>query len=281
MREPVHNQVAQVFLVQFLQGLTNYQNVQQALIDAGQHLKKQNLTYPSAYLIPSLFCHPDAKLYRIEPWGWRQEFKKWLPNKREAIAASALCLLSIMPAVQNYLLDKRTLVQSVYRDVTGQLPPTKAPVTLVHVDEQSLTKAGIDSPVPMDRSYLASLIDRLVAADAEIVGIDYLFDRTQPKNDPVLAQSIKNAVEQKQTWFIFGAYKQTDEQEVGVTPETNIGNPNWTLQGYTDSLPNYMSLLPVSASCSPACPFSYLLTTVQEIKDKPNAPQPSLNNQKN
>lgn len=281
MREPIHNQVAQVFLLKFLQALADYQDVRHALTQAEEHLKQQNLTYPSAYLIPSLFCHPDAQLYRIQPWGWQQQLKKWLPSRYEAIAASALCLLSIMPPVQNFLLDKRTLVQSVYRDVTGQLPTNKPPITLVHIDEQSLTKAGIDRPVPMDRRYLASLIDPLVAADVEIIGIDYLFDRPQTANDETLAKSIRDAVAQKQTWFIFGAYKQTNGVEVGVAQETQIGDPNWTLQGYTDSLPSYMSLLPESSSCNSACPFAYLLTTVEQIRTQPNAPQPNIDNQFN
>ena len=283
MREPIHNQVAQVFLMQFLQALADYQNVQQALITAGQYLKQQNLAYPSAYLIPSLFCHPDAQLFQIESWGWQQQLRKWLPTKKEAIAASALCLLSVLPPVQNFLLDKRVLVQSIYRDATGQLPTTQAPVALIHIDEQSLSKAGINRPVPMDRSYLASLIDRLVAADAQIIGIDYLFDLIQPKHDPILARSVQNAVAQNQTWFIFGAIKQIDGQELGVAPETGIGSSNWTLQGYVDSLPNYMSL-PAAANCFDACPFAYLLTTIKTIVDQSKSsaiPQPNLNNQTN
>ena len=73
MREPVHNQVAQVFLMQFLQALANFQDVQQALIRAASYLQQeQNLIYPSAYLIPSLFCHPDTNLFQIKPWGWQQ-----------------------------------------------------------------------------------------------------------------------------------------------------------------------------------------------------------------
>ena len=280
MREPVHNQVAQVFLVRFLEALVGYQNVQQALISAGKHLQQQNLTYPSAYLIPSLFCHPEAQLYRIQPWGWRQQLKQWLPSRREAIAASTLCLLSIMPPVQNYLLDKRTLVQSIYRDVTGQLPTAKAPVALIHIDERSLRKAEIDRPVPMDRQYLARLIDRSVAAKAQVIGIDYLFDHPQPQNDPILAGSIKKAVAQHQTWFIFGAYKQIDGRKVGVIPETNIGSPNWTLQGYTDGLPNYMTVLPPSRFCDRVCPFSYLLATAQQATQDSTL-QPEINSQTN
>ena len=282
MREPIHNKVAQVFLVQFLIALGNYQNVGNAIQTACHYLKQeQSLTYPSAYLIPSLFCHPDAKLFQIEPWGWREQIKRWLPNKKEAIALSSLCLLSLLSPIQNFLLDKRTFVQSIYRDATAQLPSTDAPITLIHIDDESLTKAGITNPVPMDRSYLASIIDRLNAKKSKIIGIDYLFDREQPEKDPILAQAITNGVAQNQTWFIFGAFKQNDGQEIGVATKTTIGNPNWTLQGYTDSLPNYMSLLPQGKNCQQSCPFAYLIAMVQNISNSTDTPAPNIKNQTN
>ncbi|MEO1669307.1 MAG: CHASE2 domain-containing protein [Cyanobacteria bacterium J06631_2] len=279
MREPVHNRVAQVFLAGFIQALAGNQDVHQALVYARLQLKQQNLTYPAAALIPSLFCHPDAQPYQIPPWGWRQRLNKWLPNRYEAIAVGTLCLLSLIPKVDSFLLDQRTLVQSVYRDATGQLPIANTPVTLVHIDEQSLRQAKIDRPVPMDRSYLASIIERLVAKEARIIGVDYLLDRTQPENDPILAKAIASAVESHQTWFIFGSYKLTSEQEVGVAPETNIGDANWTLQGYTDGLPGYMTLLPRSLNCSQICPFAYLLAQVRQISPATNAPIPQITSQ--
>ena len=264
MREPIHNKVAQVFLVQFLQALASYRDVREALIAAGQYLKEQKALYPAAYLIPSLYCHPDARLFKIEPWRWRKKIKKWLPNRKEAIAVASVCLLSVLPPVQNLFLDVRVLVQSIYRDATNQLPTTTAPVVLIHIDEASLAKADIKQPVPMDRSYLASLVDRLKTANAKIVAIDYLFDRPQPENDPVLAKSIRQGVEDNQTWYIFGAYKQIDDREIGVSSETKIGNVNWTLQGYTDGLPNYMSL--PEENCDRVCPFTYLLATVKTLE---------------
>jgi len=282
MREPIHNQVAQVFFRQFLQALAGYQNVQQALITTEKYLKEQKAIYPAAYLIPSLFCHPDAHPFKIEPWGWRSKIKKWLPNRREAIAVTSLCILSVLPPVQNYLLDKRVLVQSIYRDATNQIPTTTAPINLIHIDEVSLTKANIKQPVPMDRSYLASLIDRLETANAKIVGIDYLFDRPQPKNDPILARSIRQGVESDHTWYVFGAYKQIDDREIGVAPETNIGNDNWTVQGYTDGLPNYMSL--PQENCARTCPFTYLLATIKTLERQLTSTetlQPDLNSQTN
>ena len=283
MREPVHNRVAQVFLAQFLHALTERKNVRQAISNAIQHLRqKQNLTYPSAHLIPALFCHPDAPMVEIEPWGWQQRLRKWLPNRREAIAAGALCLLSLMPPVRDFLLDKRILVQSVYRDLTAQLPANDASVTLIHIDAKSLSQAQIENPVPMNRQYLSILVDRLVANKAEVIGIDYLFDLPQPKNDPILARSIREAVQQHGTWFVFGTIKQGTE-EVKIAAETEIGNPNWTLQGYTEveSFPGYISLLPLTESCTQACPLAYVLamvqTTIQASAAKPEF-RPDLNN---
>ena len=279
MREPVHNRVAQVFLTHFIQALADHQDVHEALVAARKQLKQQNLTYPSAALVPSLFCHPDAQPYRIQPWGWRQRLSKWLPSRYEAIAVGTLCLLSLIPRVDNFLLDQRTLMQSVYRDATGQLPSASPPVTLIHIDEQSLRQAQIDRPVPMDRRYLASIIERLVAEEAQIIGVDYLLDRTQPENDPILAKAIANAVESDQVWFIFGSYRLSSEQEVGVAPETKIGDANWTLQGYTDGLPGYMTLLPRSQNCSQVCPFAYLLAQVRQISSETNAPTPQITSQ--
>ena len=46
----------------------------------------------------------------------------------------------------------------------------------------------------MDRSYLAKIVDRLTSLEAQVVGIDYLFDRQQPAKDPMLAQLVRNAI---------------------------------------------------------------------------------------
>ncbi len=281
MREPVHNRVAQVFLIQFLQALTNYQNVHQALITAGEYLKqKQNLTYPSAYLIPSLFCHPNAQPYQLEPWGWKQQLRKWLPTRTEAIALSALAVISLLPSVQNFLLEGRVLVQSIYRDVTGQIPAiTTPPVLLVQIDERSIREAGISDPHPMDRSYLAKIVDRLTRLEAQVIGIDYLFDRQQPAKDHILARSVRNAIAKNDTWFIFAGIINKAGTEIGVSPNTGIADPNWSLQGYTNALPQYIKL-PESTNCIDRCPFTYVLAISFALHRESLAsslPQPKLN----
>ena len=283
MREPIHNQVAQVFLVQFLGELAKYQDVHDALMATCSYLKqKHNLTYPSASLIPSLFCHPEAQLFRLKPWGWQQQIKQWFPTRLEAIALTTFAAISLLPPVHDVLLDSRILIQSIYRDVTNQIPPvTTPPVLLVEIDEASISKAGISDPHPMDRKYLAQIVDHITVLDAPVVAIDYLFDRQQPANDPILAQSIQNAVEQNNTWFIFAAIKNNQSRETGVNPNTGIADPNWSLQGYTNTLPQYLKL-PQFRDCDSICPFTYLIAIAYRLHQESslaNFPQAKLNNQ--
>ncbi|MEM9151854.1 MAG: CHAT domain-containing protein, partial [Cyanobacteria bacterium P01_F01_bin.3] len=139
MREPIHNQVAQTFLSHFLHQLAKWCDVHDALLKACQSLKAENhLTYPSAYLIPSLFHHPSAPLFQLEPQGWLTKIQHWLPTRRQAAALGVLALLSVLPPVQQRLLSGRLLAQSIYRQVTMQIPKSSPPVTLIQVDEASI-----------------------------------------------------------------------------------------------------------------------------------------------
>ena len=280
MREPIHNRVAQVFLVWFLRGLAEDKDVHDALLAACEHLKqKQNLTYPSAYLIPSLFSHPDAQLFRIKAWGWQQRLKKWLPSSREAIALGIVTVVSLISPVENFFLEKRIFLQSIYRDVTSQIPTVRMPpVLLVQIDEDSIREAGISDPHPMDRSYLASIVDKLITLDAQVIAIDYLLDRPQPKQDSVLAQSVRTAVAEKGTWFIFAAILNPEGREIGVEAKTGIAEANWSLQGCTNALTQYVRL-PESTDCSQTCPFAYLIALVWALHQETSVsdlPQPQL-----
>lgn len=119
MREPIHNQVAQEFLVRFLRSLAEYKDVHESLLAASRFLKvEKNLTYPSAALIPSLFCRPGQQLFRFRRFGWKECVRKWLPTRRQAIALSGLALLSIQIPVQD--LCKKSCWSSGY----GHRPST-------------------------------------------------------------------------------------------------------------------------------------------------------------
>jgi hypothetical protein len=64
------------------------------------------------------------------------------------------CLPRSIEGIQNFLLEGRVLVQSIYRDVTGQIPPaTTPPVLLVQIDDRSIAEAGISDPYPMDPTF--------------------------------------------------------------------------------------------------------------------------------
>ena len=208
MREPIHNQVAQTFLLQFLQSLAAYEDVHTALIEATEFLKsKADITYPSADLIPALFCRPNAPLFQLQPYGWRQRLQKMVPRRREMVAVGLLGLLSWPLPVQDWLLERRVLIQAVYRQVTGRtVSMVEPPVLLVQIDEASLRAAGISNPNPISRQYLATVITQLAEYRPSIVGVDYLLDRPHPETE-VLAQAIRGAIAEGAE-FIFVAHRE-------------------------------------------------------------------------
>lgn len=282
MREPIHNQVAQVFFVQFLHNLAAHQDVEVALLAACEFLQSEHqLDYPSAHLIPSLFSHPESKLFQLKPTGWRKLLANLRPKRREVIALVTATLLSLLPPVQNVLLQGRILTQAVYRDLTEQIPAeVKPPVALVQIDEESIRKAKISVPNPIDRGYLAKLIERLSMSDAQIIGINYLLDRQQPERDPILARSLRQAVANRGIWFVFAA-ELDNGQEIGFTSEDCPDSSNWSLQGYTNASPAYLKL-PSTQDCSTSCPFAYVLSVVSALNQSTSAanlPPPQLTNQ--
>lgn len=285
MREPIHNQVAQVFLGQFLHHLSQYVDAHDALRLASQDLKlEQSLSFPSAYLVPSFFRHPETESFRLVPSSWRQNLKAWLPTRYEGIALGLLVGLSLWPPLQSVLLDYRLWTQAIYRDLTGQVPAAveTPPVLLVQIDSESIRRSQMSQPVPMDRAYLAGLIDRLVDLDARIIGIDYLFDRQQPEKDQVLGQSIRSAIDRKKVWFVFASISDPINGEVGVNPETGIAEPEWSLEGNVNAFPTHVKLPHSFKSCEQSCPFGYLLSLLsaysQEFPDN-NQIRPSMQGQ--
>lgn len=277
MREPIHNQVAGEFLLEFIKALAQYQDVHESLITAAQHLKLENsLTYPSAYLIPSLFCHPEVTLFRFQASGIKRFIQYWQPSRKEAIAISILLGLSLIFPFQTLLLQQRVLVQAKYRQLTNQLanPNNPPPVLLVQIDKQSIrkaTKISISEPKPMNRQYLANLIDKLTVDKAKVIGIDYLLDRPQGKNDSILAKSIQAGVSSsKPTLFVFIA----DDDSQSVLPE--IASPNWSLSGEVITYPWYVKLLPYNNSQPQPSHFVHFLTLAQQLQQISNVPKPQL-----
>ncbi|KST63856.1 CHASE2 domain-containing protein [Mastigocoleus testarum] len=288
MREPIHNQVATDFLVKFSQALAEYKDVHECLLAASQYLKvEKNLTYPSSYLVPSLFRHPAAPLFRIEPFQFKQRLKSLIPTPLEAVTISALVLISLQLPVQGWLLERRVLAQAIYRNLTGQINSvTTPPVLLVQIDNESIKKARIFNPRPMDRKYLASLIDKLVELKAPVIGIDYLLDRPNRNSDRILANSIKAGLNSRSqttksqltrsqpTWFVFP--KTRDPNGTWLSVHEEIASYNWSLPGEIEVLPGYMQLLPSSDDNPKPRPLGFVLALSHQLQKSPNSPQPRL-----
>ncbi len=287
MREPIHNRVAQEFLVRFLQGLARHEDIYESVVAARQFLRmEKSHTYPSSYLVPSLFCHPGAELYRISPVRWKDRLRQSLPNPMEGIVIAASLFLGISPPVQDTLLNLRMLNQAVYRDVTTQISDKEAPpVALVEIDSESIYRAKLPNSqlLPFNRSYIAKLVDRLRVLNASVVGIDFIFDSPQknpPSGDKDLGLAVRQAVDANM-WLIFGAVLQPN-REIGTNEAIGITKWNWTLQAYLDANPYVIQLPNPERDCRNACPFSYLLSLVQTAKyEIPDLPQPDINRTEN
>ncbi|MEM6403820.1 MAG: CHASE2 domain-containing protein, partial [Cyanobacteria bacterium P01_D01_bin.116] len=287
MREPIHNRVAQEFLIQFLQGLGKHQDVYESAVAARQFLQlEKSHTYPSAYLVPSIFCHPGAELYRIPQFKWKQRLRQSLPNLVEAIALTTSIALSTMIPVQNSLLDGRMFTQAVYRDATAQIPSSEAPpIALVQIDAESVLRARFpDSQLrPMNRTYIAKLLDRLRILNASVVGIDFIFDTPQtdpPEADRDLGKAVRQAVDANM-WLVFGAVLQPN-REVGTNEAFGITDWDWTLQAYLDAYAQFVEIPNPQRDCRNACPFSYLISLVQTANQEiTDLPQPNTKRNKN
>jgi hypothetical protein len=239
MREPIHNHVAQEFLIEFLRRLGQHEDAHQSLLTACQELKLvKNLTYPSAHLVPCMFRHPAAQPFQIAPVGWKATLKKWMPTPKQAIAVAGVAALSLLFPMQNRLLDQRLWTQAIYRRITGQVEASKGkqsettPIALVQVDERSIREAGIRIPNPIDRRYLAQLIDRLSQTNVKVIGVDYLLDRTaETEENQAIVQSMASAANQG-TWFVFLTGFENGEW-FPILPNADLPSrlPNWILEG--------------------------------------------------
>jgi CHASE2 domain-containing sensor protein len=262
MREPVHNRVAQEFLIQFLKALASHKDVHESLMAACQYLKtEKNLTYPSAHLVPSLFRYPGSKLFQIElpPPSWQQCFWQIIQilfQRYQAAALLVLLLASWQLSVQQWLLERRVLTQAIYRQATLRTRIDKpAPIVLVEIDEQSLEKEARIRPIP--RTYLAKLVDRLT--EAKVIGVDYLL-YPPTDDDSRLAQSVENAAK-RGTLFVFGASQDRNTGEWRQAPDT-IANPERSLSGsMTVRGIQYAELVSASNQIQP---LSYLLASLYQ-----------------
>ncbi|NJR57029.1 MAG: CHASE2 domain-containing protein [Acaryochloris sp. CRU_2_0] len=275
MREPIHNTVAQKFLVQFLQGLATHRDVHEAMIAVVQEMKLNNaLTFPSAYLIPSLFRHREAALFRIKPWGLKQFLRQLLPKRKEAVILGTLLTLSLLPPIQALLIEPRLAVQALYRHLTQQMPKTVSPpVLLVQIDSESLRQAQIkaDKINPLDRRYLGHIVQKISVQPHRVIGIDYLLDRPTPE-DPTFLVTIRTLAEQG-IWPVLASSQGLDEKQQSFTGMDSRGR--WSLSASIDFHLGYMELPSATDQCPERCPFAYVLAMIQTLnRFVPSSPAP-------
>ncbi|NJL61903.1 MAG: CHASE2 domain-containing protein [Methylacidiphilales bacterium] len=278
MREPIHNSVAQEFLVRFLHSLGEHLDLYESLTKARQFLRNQKShTYPSSYLVPSLFCHPGAELFRIPVVGWKQHFQRSLPNYYEAAIITATLLLSLLTPVQEILLDVRLFTQAAYRNFVPIPNEEAPPVALVEIDTKSIARRKLppNQLSPISRVYLAELMEQVRKLNASVVTLDFVVDTPQKEleGDKKLGTAVTRAVNQN-AWIIFTTnLDKNTNQESDINQANGIRDRNWTVQGYNDAHPYFVELPDANQGCRQICPISYLMALVhtakQEITDLP------------
>jgi hypothetical protein len=229
MREAIRNDVAEDFFQYFAAAIADYQDVHSAVAFAGNALKaKHDEQYPSAYLIPSVYADPEILATQPETVPFRPRRHSWsdrlfaklrplTPSRREALILGALAIFSLLPSVQNTLLDLRQLTQAFYRESTGQFANSRlqVPIRLVAVDQESIAIASkrYGRPRPgqsIDRQHLANLIQIATSPGTRVIGIDYAL-MEPATGDKQLAQAIQQAKQQKIALIFAATHNDTDD----------------------------------------------------------------------
>lgn len=286
MREGIHNQVAQEFFLKFLVSLTEFKDVHTALLEANEYLRTQErrLAYPSGYLVPSLFRHPNAELFKIENISIWKNLKKLVPTKSELAWTTGLLFLSFLPHVQSLLLEPRFLAQAIYRKLTNQIPTPHQDLVVIQIDEDSIQDKSYKNKKqirPIDYSYLADVVNQVSNLGAKTIGIDYVLDDTTQKNSiPKLRQTIRDSIN-KGAWYVFATEEGETTRRSGVIKE--IADLTLSLQGDISSLDWYIELPSRQSEPEDIYPFAYLLSLSSKLQQQslPKAPQPNVNNQSN
>ncbi|MEM9925570.1 MAG: CHASE2 domain-containing protein [Cyanobacteria bacterium P01_D01_bin.50] len=288
MREPIRNDVAQSFLQQFCQQLIKSREIYDALFTARQYLQSiDKFAFPSAYLIPSYFIPPNVAPYRIESFGWKKILYQWLPTKRESMAVGILLLLSLMVPVQDFLLEWRHLFQSINRQVIYRIlldkdnNPIKnevPSVLLIEIDQNSINDIRLRKweRDPIDRGYLAELVEKISEFNAKVVGIEYILGDQAPRQEK-LAQALQESVKNNNTWFVFAKEKKS------VLNPDLVGDKRWNFTGH-NSFHFWNLKFPDDRTClgEDSCSFSYLLALSFILEEQnqnqfgANIPKPDL-----
>ncbi len=121
------------------------------------------------------------------------------PRRRLVEAALAALLLFSTTAVALLLVRPpfpfaatERLFQAMAFRLVAPLQPPQPRIALIGISEETLSAFPYRSPV--DRAFLAALIDDLAAAGVAAIGLDLLFDRTtEPAKDALLLRAMRRA----------------------------------------------------------------------------------------
>jgi CHASE2 domain len=216
MRERVTNQVAQVFFQEFADRLANLQDVQTAALGAIKALAiraRDRYQYPSAYLVPSIYAYTGVKPLQPPTFNWRVLLALLNPTRREVIVLTALAILSIQSPIQYFLIDWRQTTQASYRQVGEVLQETvngpriapAPPILVVKLDDDSLQAAKANKD-PIDRGYIAKLMQKTISLKIPVVGIDYVLKDAMPQQEMIQQAIVQGqANRDKASRFVFGA----------------------------------------------------------------------------
>lgn len=275
MREPIRNDVAQAFLGAFVKALGRYEDVHQAMYSASRDLESNyKLPFPSAYLVPSLFQHPKAAPFKLEPLNFKARLKRWMPMKAEAIALGSCALLSLMPGVQRELIELRLQFQGRYRETTGQLTPVheseSPPVLLVEIDSESISQNEVTEVKPIfSRKYLSQLVTQADELGIKRLGIDYVLDRRSNTGDETLHFALQQA--EKNGMTIAFATIQPKSQWLNPHPKVAQFNDEQlgdiTLLGDKDSAVLHAMLDAAVSSTGSIFPFSQKIANLQPSRN--------------
>ncbi|UJB73018.1 CHASE2 domain-containing protein (plasmid) [Acaryochloris sp. 'Moss Beach'] len=277
MREPIPDAAAPVFLKAFLQHLAKHRDVHEALQLTCSSLKRESLRliYPAVALVPSLFRHPQSRIFRIQPYGIRHQLRRWQPSPREQRWLALLLCVSLVRPLQDLLLEPRIAAQAVYQQLTGQVAPPQdpPPVLFVEINNDSFKDKGgqlIDHRY-VNYGYLARLVTQLSQQNAQVIGIDYLLDR--PQKQPEEAKQLKEAIEQARdagTEFVFAARQRNGRREGIQLPQMAA------VENHEDGdidLYEWIVELPRKQDCRDQCPFAYQLAHKQAASSTGSKPR--------
>ncbi|AFY37950.1 hypothetical protein Lepto7376_1614 [[Leptolyngbya] sp. PCC 7376] len=268
LTEKVGDRLTKEFTKQFVDGLLEYKSVESIKSQITDYFLEdsQKNSFPSAYLLPQIFYHPDTTaqdFYLSEiPQSktiWRLA-KQILPqSQKEVIALCSFLAASTFWFVQDPFQDMRLLSQSFLRaNVFSQSQP-EPPIQLITIDQDSINLARAEDPnfqeAPfIDRSYLAKIISKLSEFDTPIVAIAY--DLTSGP-EPTLKNAIKSYLTKKQTLLVFTTNGNS-------LPSSQFYDPNLSFTGEGSYTPWELSK-PPHLNCTENCSFAFQLAQLSAL----------------